>query len=596
MPIVLNDDNKAAVVDVTGGSAAQVSKVAASCTPKFFHNSVLTGHGGTSRGLLNEAHDPKMYPKGYPVNVNPNLEQGTHYNKDLKIYDVPIFILTPHAWSLVKKLDRPDPVDMVRVAKGPNKQEVWLWMPIHAVQVEEKVTPPPPGSNGSAITKRTISACFNQFVFFISDHTDLSHERVDGSTVYAASACGGTMKNTFVQGVVFDMVRALRDLEKDLTAAKYVVDKQALQDFLTDYSLYTEICKSAERWQTKADYYIADVMMRNVDEQYNHPTTFSGLNGSAETVTDVLSRLEKRSVPLDQYQSMYAKMAAIVEPDVLKDVCKANLNLKLSDTLQHMHQNRAQLLSVPCNVHIQGSLPYSVEQRGAIESTSPLTLVQSGAGTGKSTVILGRIDHMVANGVNPDDITVLSFTNAAADHIVDMKPGIHSMTIASMLHTIYVHNYPNQQLSSLSTIINSIDIYFNNSTTKSTLSAQQIQFLSDFQYCLQRLRDNGEYTRMVNFVEDHMSEVLDTLDTIEQTTLELESIICYLNMDTLVEPPEVQTKHLIVDEVQDNSVSEFIYTIKYTDKHMCSLYIVGKLRLPTLNPTNCGNATRPMAA
>lgn len=923
MPIILNDDNKATVVDITGGAQAVSAKNKALFTPKFFHNSVLTGHGGNSRGLLNEAHDPKMYPKGYPVCLNPSLEQGTSYNKDLKIYSIPFFILPPRVWGFVEKFDRPDPVDMVKVATGPNKEEVWLWMPIHAAQVEEKTTPPPPGSMGSPIIKRTLSACFHQFVFVIRDHADLAHI-MSASVMDAISP--SYKGNTFTEDIIFDMVAKLRELESLLTAKKYVVDKQAMQDFINDYSLYAEICKAAERWQTETDYYVADVMVQNIDAKYNHPANLDGYATMHEVLTDALSRLEKRSVPLDQYQSMYQKMARYVSSDVLNSICKANLNLKLSDTLQHMHANRASLLSVPCNQHIQGALPYSLEQRAAIESTSPLTLVQSGAGTGKaldldtpvltpsgwtkmrdlkvgsriigsdgkahrvthvwdhadkkayeltfrdgssviacdehlwateyvrkgvihhreittaqwvnerkyrnydflpmvapvqygngknkklpidpyllgalladgclgtgriqytkseesvinavrdrawldgfemrevtysgstarqwrfdhsgdtanksiikrrlkalgldvkscgkfipeqykmasieqrrtllhglfdgdgdvrtgrgyaryntsseqmandvlqllwslglsatkqrqvhsrgnywsvnlldgswdpflaskykgkttgsvrpmrrsltdakflgsrpmrciavdapdklyvvkdfivthnSTVILGRIDHMIANGIDPDDITVLSFTNAAADHIVDMKPGIHSMTIASMLHTIYVHNYPNQQLSSLSTIINSIDIYFNNSSTRTTLTAQQTEFLSAFKYCLGRLRDNGEYTRMVNFVEEHMAEVLETLDAIEQTTLELESIICYLNMDSLVEPPEVQTKHLIIDEVQDNSVSEFIYSIKYTDKHMCSLYIVGKLRLPTLNPTNC---------
>ena len=124
---------------------------------------------------------------------------------------------------------------------------------------------------------------------------------------------------------------------------------------------------------------------------------------------------------------------------------------------------------------VQGKIPYSQEQRAAIESTSPLTLVQSGAGTGKSTVILGRIDHMIANGVDPNDITVLSFTNAAANHITDLKPSVHSMTIASMLHTIYSSNYPTHQLSSLSTIINSLDIYFNPNIIPMTNA--QIEFI-----------------------------------------------------------------------------------------------------------------------
>ena len=50
------------------------------------------------------------------------------------------------------------------------------------------------------------------------------------------------------------------------------------------------------------------------------------------------------------------------------------------------------------------------------------------AGTGKSTVILERIKYLEACGVPADDITVLSFTNAAADNIKEKNPAIGSMT------------------------------------------------------------------------------------------------------------------------------------------------------------------------
>ena len=82
---------------------------------------------------------------------------------------------------------------------------------------------------------------------------------------------------------------------------------------------------------------------------------------------------------------------------------------------------------------------------------------------------------------------------------------------------------------------------------------------------------------------------MKTLDIIGQTSLELEIIICYQKIDTLAEPPEVKSKYLIIDEVQDNSIFEFIYTLKYVDKNKESLFIVGRLALPTLNLLTAGN-------
>ena len=403
------------------------------------------------------------------------------------------------------------------------------------------------------------------FLFSIKDKTTENHTRVtDMSDIVAGS-------NTYYQQIVHNIFTELRTVESTLTAHGYTVDKTAMNDFVQNYSLYTELCKASKMWQTETSYYVADVLIRNVNDYLNHMNSNVPDNSAwtgMDSVSDVLSRLEKYNVPLDQYQDMYSKIATFLPADVLSAICKSNLNLRLSNTLKHMDDNRANLNSCPCNNHVVSKIPYSKEQKEAIESTSPLTLVQSGAGTGKSTVILGRIDHMIANGVDPNDITVLSFTNAAANHIKDLKPTIHSMTIAFMLHAIYTNNFPSHQLSSLSTIINSLDIYYPDNHPDRA-------FIRDFKYILERLRDNNEYTRANNFIEDNIDIVVDILNTIQQTSLELEGIICYQKMDTLVEPPETQTKHLIIDEVQDNSISEFIYVNKYVDKHNCSMYIVG---------------------
>jgi len=211
--------------------------------------------------------------------------------------------------------------------------------------------------------------------------------------------------------------------------------------------------------------------------------------------------------------------------------------------------------------------------------------------THNSTMILGRIDHMVANGVNPNDIMVLSFTNAAADHILEKNPRLKSMTIAKMIHTIYELNFPGHELSETATLENTLDIYF------PKVMGQTRGVVDDFQHRLRSIRKNdpSAYTDMNNFVEAHYDEVIAILDTVHQTTLDLEIIICYQRIDYLTEPANITSKYLIIDEVQDNSVFEFIYVLRYITKHQEPLFMVGKLRLPTLNPTNCGKAPRACA-
>ena len=204
-------------------------------------------------------------------------------------------------------------------------------------------------------------------------------------------------------------------------------------------------------------------------------------------------------------------------------------------------------------------------------SNEPLILVQAGAGTGKSTLILGRIDYLVHSGVNPEDITVLSFTNAAADNITAKNPNVHSMTIARMIHEIYTANFANHELSSLDTIVNCLDIYY------PPQPGVDRGIVNEFQRRIHAMikNDANNFTEMNNFIEDNYDAVIDILDTLGQTSLELEIIICYQKIESFIEPSTITSKFLIIDEVQDNSIFEFVYTLKYVDKHKESLFIVG---------------------
>ncbi|APD87313.1 hypothetical protein BM527_15115 [Alteromonas sp. Mex14] len=53
----------------------------------------------------------------------------------------------------------------------------------------------------------------------------------------------------------------------------------------------------------------------------------------------------------------------------------------------------------------------------AVESSAPLTIVYGGAGTGKTRLMAERAQYLADNGVPDNEITCLSFTNAAADEL-----------------------------------------------------------------------------------------------------------------------------------------------------------------------------------
>ena len=575
MPVIIDNNNSATIIDIHGAKKTN-TKVNNLYTPKFFHKSVLTGKGGNSRGLLNEKWDPKMHAGGYTLTPSPDMELSTQYNKDIKLYNIPCYFISKNIWNnYIRNMKRPALADMVKIAEK-GTEEIYITAPIHAIQVQEQQVINAPGASATHAEKM-LAPLIHVFIFAVRDMNDENHSNCGSLQMMQGASFINSKKNAFYQDIVPNLVTCLLDIYNKLTAAGYNVYKQTLDDFLQNQSIYAELCKATEKWLTQADYFINDVLISNImtvcGGNFDPNDHYSAWTSTKDSVMEMLSRLEKYSIPLDQYKAIYDHMSASLPAEIVATISKTNLNLRLANTLQHMDQNRAQNAFVPCVTHIKSKIPFSLEQMTAIESVSPFTLVQSGAGTGKSTVIRGRIDHMIANGIDPHDITVLSFTNAAADHIKDIQPNVHSMTIAAMLHTIYSYNYPTHQLSSLSTILNSLDIYFN--PKNRTVSTAQHTFVNKLRKILERLRDNNEYTRANNFVEDYIDETIDVLNVIKQTSLELESIICYQKMDTLVEPDETKTKHLIIDEVQDNSIAEFIYSIKYVDKHQCSMYIVG---------------------
>ena len=62
---------------------------------------------------------------------------------------------------------------------------------------------------------------------------------------------------------------------------------------------------------------------------------------------------------------------------------------------------------------------YSEEQELAIKTTSRDTLIAAAAGSGKTTTIVGRINYLIKQGVEPDTIYAITFTNMAAQEMLE---------------------------------------------------------------------------------------------------------------------------------------------------------------------------------
>ena len=58
-------------------------------------------------------------------------------------------------------------------------------------------------------------------------------------------------------------------------------------------------------------------------------------------------------------------------------------------------------------------------QKKIVESKEPYILVNSCAGSGKTRCLVHRLQHLLNIGVAPSKIVAITFTNAAAEEILD---------------------------------------------------------------------------------------------------------------------------------------------------------------------------------
>ena len=541
MPLILNDLGN----QLSNASSSAAKKIH---TPKFF-DSKLTG-SGKKMGIINENNDPVNIQPGKSMNHELMQQRKRSYaNGASNMTFVPMALIPLDMEKYIDPVEIPDVNEMLFIANRRNC-DYYAAMSVYSLLLEETET-----SVGTK--KRKLDVAYKLEIYAVANKNTKQAIRHD---TWQRLLQNSTGRDNGMHA--FCTVDPKSELLNILNTVDPSADPTPIENFISGYSLYEGICEQARLWEKEADVILNKLFVNIAKNKSNTALNY---------IAKLLRRLEDYAIPLDLYIKIYNSLQSNFSADETVMLSKQNMYMLLSNTLDSMNQNKSKIQGIPVvnpqpQITVGGGNTPSPEQFKAITATEPLVLVQSGAGTGKSSVIHARINYMIACGIKPEDITVLSFTNAAANHISELCPSVHSMTIARMIDTIYRANFKDHILSSMDTIINCLDIYFNNHAIASKLKHKLIDVTKNVP---------NAFIGLNNFVENNYDQVIDVLNQIGQTSLELEIVICYQKIDTFIEPPEVQSKYLIIDEVQDNSVFEFVYAIKYVEKHLESLYIVG---------------------
>lgn len=498
--------------------------------PKYFSSS-LTGENKNA-GILTLDLNLKSNTATYKTFSN----KRDYKNGNVVVKEIPIHPIHPDVFTSLIKSNFDKEINDYVLLKSTSEYNLYFNIEVTQIELETRKTTYSKAENNHKVGYRLNLIKVNSGVTKCTTHLTnhlLSLEFMKNNTHY------------YTEGYnTWDMINHIKSL---LVNIEY--DENALFRYINDYSLYDELTLTANRWQHNMDAIVKGLFEYNKGESL----FMSNLHKQ-------MLYLDVHKIDLSMYKNIYHTLTNHPE------ITHYNLNTQLFDLITGLEQNKVNLTPLPEPDESIVPTYFTDQQKAAITSNEPMALIQAVAGSGKSTTLLQRIAYLKSKGIDEHSITVLSFTNAAADNIKEKNENVNSFTIASLVNKIYTENFPLQQLSSIPTLANTIDIYFKNDILANTFKSLLRKLMS---------QSNTATVNMNNFIKLNTNKVIDILNKTGQTTLELQIIICQQLLLSLKEPDDIYTEHLIVDETQDNSIFDFIFLLSYVRKHNATLFIVG---------------------
>lgn len=198
----------------------------------------------------------------------------------------------------------------------------------------------------------------------------------------------------------------------------------------------------------------------------------------------------------------------------------------------------------------------------AVISGSPITLVYTPAGSGKSKLITDRAHTIIQNGTPASSVAILSMNIAKAKQTKNDIPGITSMTFSDFTHTIFTANYNGYELSDITSIINTLKLHDLEPFGKALLDK------------LSMTNPQDRASLFTVFVNNHLDDIEKGFKSISKIDYSVESMICQNRIYQLEKNP-FSFDEIIINGVHNMPLPTLCCVLEYAFMYNCNLFITG---------------------
>lgn len=231
------------------------------------------------------------------------------------------------------------------------------------------------------------------------------------------------------------------------------------------------------------------------------------------------------------------------------------------------------------------------KQREAVTHIDGPMLVLAGAGSGKTKVLTSRIAYLIENGVNPQNILAITFTNKAAtemrERVAKLVYGSYKIQI-STFHSFglkiikenasvlgYDKNFTivdsDDVLTIIKKLMKDLDLnpkFYNAKTIRNKISSCKNELIMPDEY------DKLEADKNIVEIYRRYQKILKANNTVDFDDLLILPIKLFKQNKEILTHYQNQYKYILIDEYQDTNEAQYILSKMISALHK-NIFVVG---------------------